>query len=113
MSETDLMRAIQIECCRDPNVRLFRNNVGGAWVNGRFMLFGLGEGTSDLIGWRSITITPEMVGKRIAVFTGLEVKSKKGRATDEQLSFIQVVKDLGGISDLVRSVEQARAVLTR
>lgn len=30
--------------------------------------------SSDLIGWRSVTVTPEMVGRKVAIFTAIECK---------------------------------------
>jgi hypothetical protein len=35
------------------------------------------KGTPDLIGFDSIIITPDMVGKRVAVFVGTELKATK------------------------------------
>jgi hypothetical protein len=33
-------------------------------------------GMSDLIGWTKIQVTPDMVGKEIAMFTAVEVKTE-------------------------------------
>jgi hypothetical protein len=93
------------------NVRLFRNNTGALKdAQGRLVTFGLCPGSSDLIGWRTVTITPDMVGQQLAVFTAIEVKDK-GRATAQQLQFISVVQQAGGISGVARSVDEARAIL--
>ena len=94
---------------------LFRNNVGTAYqgqmgsISGdrvllypRFVEFGLCKGSSDLIGWTEITITPDMLGKRIAVFTAVEVKTKTGRVSVEQKRFIKNVNDAGGIAKIER-----------
>lgn len=64
--------------------RLFRNNTGVAYTEyGRPVFFGLGnEGvkdnesfrTPDDVGFTTVTITPEMVGKQIAVFTAIDSK---------------------------------------
>jgi hypothetical protein len=43
-----------------------------------------------------------MVGKRIAVFTAVEVKTKTGRVSDEQKRFIKNVNDAGGIAKIER-----------
>jgi hypothetical protein len=92
--------------------RLFRNNTG-AFKDPRtkqFVRFGLCVGSSDLIGWHSVTITPDMVGQTLAVFTAIEVKDK-GRPTPEQLTFIEVVRRAGGFAGIARSVAEARKIL--
>jgi hypothetical protein len=60
-----------------------------------------------LIGILPITITPEMIGKRIGVFVALEVKTPKGKPTEEQINFIQRVRELGGFAGVARSVDEA------
>jgi hypothetical protein len=89
------------------NVRVFRNNVG--MQNG--VRYGLCNGSSDLIGFTTQTITPDMVGKRIAVFTAIEVKTDKGRVSVPQQKFIDLVKNAGGIAGVCRSIDDARALL--
>lgn len=68
-------------------------------------------GGADLLGWRTITITPDMVGQRFALFLAVEVKSATGRVTPEQLNFIRAVNEAGGIAGVVRSLEQAEELL--
>lgn len=72
---------------------------------------GLCEGSSDLIGWTTKTVTPDMVGKPVAVFTAIEVKSGTGRATKEQINFLKVVRESGGISGVITSPEQAETFI--
>jgi hypothetical protein len=92
-------------------VRLWRNNTGALKdQQGRMVTFGLCKGSSDLIGWRSVTITPDMVGQQLAVFVAIEVKDK-GRATPEQLQFIDVVRKAGGLAGVARSTAEAQAIL--
>ncbi len=81
-SETNLMRQIMLAVSKLKNVRIFRNNTGFDATNK--VRYGLVTGSSDLIGWKSVTVTPDMVGQQVAVFVALEVKTPKGRATDEQ-----------------------------
>jgi hypothetical protein len=76
-------------------------------MNGRLVRFGLHKGSSDLIGITPVTITPDMIGKRMGIFTAIEVKTPKGKPTDEQINFIQRVRDLGGFAGVARSVEEA------
>lgn len=92
---------------------IFKNNVGKLRdERGNIVTFGLCKGSSDLIGWTPITITPDMVGKKIAVFTAVEVKlDKHGKyqATKEQKQFINVVRNNGGfagVADCKKDLEE-------
>ncbi len=106
-SETALQNEIRLELGKHKNVRLFRNNVGQ--IGG--LSFGLCVGSSDLIGFQSVTVTPEMVGQKIAVFTAIEVKTDKGKVSPAQTKFTEMVKSFGGKSAIVRSVDDAVSVL--
>ena len=81
---------------------LFCNNVGMYKdQRGNVIRYGLCKGSSDLIGWTPVTVTPDMVGKKIAVFTAIEVKLNKNgkyKATDLQKAFISAVKSAGGFA---------------
>jgi hypothetical protein len=106
MSEASLMRRIMLSLSK--RCILFRNQSGFYVQDGRPIRYGIANpGGSDLIGWTPVEITPEMVGKRIAIFTALEVKTDKGRPTKEQLAFIEAVKRAGGIAEIVRSEDDA------
>ena len=91
--------------------RLFRNNTGCLRNDrGRVVCFGLAKGSSDLIGWKSVEVTPDMVGQTLAVFVALEIKDK-GRPTKEQKKFISVVQAAGGFAGIARSVSDARKIM--
>ena len=123
MSEHQIQNEIRLAI--SGKATLFRNNVGTAWIgdtsklkdgsvlirNPRVFHAGLCEGSSDLIGWRSLTITPEMVGQTVAVFAALEVKSKTGRATAGQKNFCQRVTEAGGFAGIVKSPDDAKKTL--
>ena len=110
MSETDLQQRIRLALGQRPDVRLFRNNTGTLPDprTGRPVQFGLARGSADLIGYRTVTITPDMVGQQVAVFTSLEVKTPTGRIRPEQTNWLHTIKRAGGIAAIVRSVEDAR-----
>lgn len=74
---------------------------------------GLTVGGSDIIGWTSRVVQPEDVGSRVALFTAIEVKSDTGRATEDQLRFIEAVQAAGGIAGVARSDDEARAIVGR
>lgn len=88
---------------------MFRNNVGAYRdETGRVIRYGVGNpGGSDLIGWTPITITSDMVGRTVAVFTAVEVKTPKGKPTEAQVNFLQQVTKSGGIAGIARSPDDA------
>jgi len=114
MNETAIQQHIRLALGKLRHVRMFRNNVGklpdprtGRWVE-----FGVGgTGAADLLGWRTVTVTPEMVGQRLAQFVSLEVKTTTGRVRPEQENWRRVVEEAGGVAAVVRSVEDAQRAL--
>jgi len=109
--EADIMRKIQVALSK-VGARVLRNNTGalkndrGDWVK-----YGLGVGSSDLIGWTPVKITPEMVNAVVAVFTAIEVKTGYAKATPEQEQFISAVIQAGGIAGVARSEQDAIDIL--
>ena len=101
-SEHEIQQRIRLACGRGA-VRLWRNNTG-ALVDqqGRFVRFGLCKGSSDLIGLRSVVVTPEMVGQRLAQFVALEVKTAQGVVSPEQRPLLRLVQQLGGVAAACR-----------
>ena len=79
-------------------------------INGRLVKFGLCKGSSDLIGFKTVTITPDMVGKEVAVFSAIEVKDK-GKATDEQKKFLNIIQNAGGFAGIARDIKEAKKIL--
>ena len=111
MSEQQIQQQIRI-ACSNGDTRLFRNNTGTLRdQNGRPVQFGLCKGSADLIGWKRVTITPEMVGQQVAVFASIEVKTPSGRLRPEQQQWLDAVQAAGGIAGVARSVSDARALL--
>jgi hypothetical protein len=110
-NEHEIQQRIRLACGRGA-VRLWRNNTG-ALVDqqGRFVRFGLCKGSSDLIGLRSLEITTELVGLRLAQFVALEIKTAQGVLSPEQRAFLRLVQQLGGVAAVCRSVEEAEQLL--
>lgn len=111
MSESRVVQEVRANLSNGP-VRLFRNNVGALQdKNGTWVSYGLAVGSSDLIGLRSVTVTPEMVGSKVAIFVALEGKAKHGRTTEEQDAFLAMVRNAGGIAGVFRSLDDAVDIL--
>ena len=101
----------EIQLAATGPARLWRNNVGALKdQTGQLVRYGLCVGSSDLIGFRTITITPDMVGQRVAVFTAVEVKDR-GKPTEQQQAFINLVQNAGGLAGVARSVPDALSIL--
>ena len=112
-AETNIQQRIRLALGTREDVRLFRNQVGQLPDprTGRPVQFGLAKGSADLVGWKTVTITPDMVGQEVAVFTSLEIKTPKGRATAYQQAWMNCVERAGGIAGIARSVEDAVQIL--
>lgn len=65
---------------------------------------GLMPGASDNIGITTITVTSDMVGSKIGVFTAIEGKSIRDRWQKGQKEFLQMVADAGGIAAEQREI---------
>jgi hypothetical protein len=97
MTEPDLMRTIMI-ALSEAGHACFRANVGQFFTkDGRPVRTGLPVGFSDLFGFRA--------HDQRAFF--LEVKTATGRATREQLAFLEAMRARGALAGVVRSVEDA------
>lgn len=109
--EANVLHDVRLEVSKSGGT-VFRNNVGKLKdQQGRLVSFGLCEGSSDLIGFYPVTITPDMIGRTIAVFLAIECKSSTGKASDSQNNFVRVVKESGGISGIARSAKEAKGII--
>ena len=100
MKESDIQRLIML-ALSEAGCLIWRNNTGVLKnAAGIPIKFGLCVGSSDLIG-----LTP--TGQFLAV----EIKTCKGRATPEQLRFIEAVCARGGVAGIARSPAEALALL--
>lgn len=111
--ETQLMRRIMLALSQ-AGCTVWRNETGRFWTGrvlhrqgkqvtldqAAMIPVGLCKGSSDVIG-----IAPD--GRLLAV----EVKTKRGRATAEQVAFIKAVQSAGGVSCIARSVDEALALV--
>jgi hypothetical protein len=125
MTESQIQAEILRTIGSRTDARLFRNNCGVGWsgqvvsnaggritlANARPIRYGLTPGSADLIGWQAVTVTPEMVGRKLAVFSSIEVKAAHGRLTPEQDNWRRVVSAAGGAAGVARSVAEAAGIL--
>ena len=97
------------------NERLFRINAGTGWVGQTVKhspamiilknprpFHGAPNGWPDLCGWQTVEITSDMVGQKIAVFTGEEVKAGKDQMRKEQTGFRDIIERMGGVYRVIK-----------
>lgn len=120
----DLVKLILIEASKY-GARLFRRNTGRAWTGNKVTTHADGsitihdprpfhagiKGQADAYGWATVTVTPDMVGERIAVHVEVEAKTGTGRLTPEQASWLDVVQKAGGRAGVVRGPEDLMGIL--
>jgi len=107
--ETDIVVAI-MKALSPLGVRLFKNVRGRFYTMDKKRIVSAGlqmAGASDLIGYKIVTITPDMVGKKFAQFLVIEAKSENGTTFDDQDTFIETVDKNGGLSGAAWSVADA------
>ncbi len=110
VSETALLRRLMLRAS-ERGARLFRNQVGTYHLkDGRVISSGFCKGSSDLIGYVPVTITPEMVGQTVAVFLAVEVKTATGRVSKDQQQFLDAVRSHGAKAGVVRSIADLEGV---
>lgn len=111
--ETSVEKQVQLAVSKH-GARLFKNHRGMFKdMQGNPRQIGIGpNGGSDLIGFTAVTITPEMVGRSLAVFTAIECKQGKGRPSPEQLKFIETVKQYGGKAGVAWCAEDAVEIIS-
>lgn len=136
MRESTVLKDVQVHHT-NMGGRVFRNNVALAWAgnlikpmvrqtmiiepgdvvlrNARPLHAGLCEGSSDLIGWTPILITPEMIGRTMAIFTAWEIKQmiQGAKVTLKQKSFIEAVTLAGGLGAVVRSEQDIETEIAK
>ena len=107
-TSSEIIRAIG----KDQRLKVFRNNMGVAkQTDGSVVRYGVGpNGASDFIGWTTVEITPDMVGKKVAVFTSIEMKSDSGRVRPEQEHWIGAVLAAGGRAGIARTADDAMRI---
>ena len=113
------------------NCRVFRNNSGVAYdQSNRPVFFGLGNDgkkdkesirTPDHVGWHVVTVTLDMVGKKLAVFTAVDAKkagfTRKttypvGTREYGQKKFFDLVIESGGVAGFASCEQDVNDLIT-
>jgi len=125
MKESSIQKLVRLKLS-DLGAKMFRINVGTAWTGEKIIKIrrramvacdqgdilikkprpfrsGVPKGYPDLSGWKPTIVTQEMVGETLARFVAVEVKSEKGRASQDQSNFLEGVLADGGVAIVARS----------
>lgn len=122
MDEGNVQVRVRLAFSKKGNVKLWRNN-SGAFKDGtgRVVRYGLGNESKaineviksgDLIGWEEVTITPDMIGQKIARFVSIECKRQdwKPNENDEreraQHRWADLVNEAGGDARFINDPDQ-------
>lgn len=109
-AERDVVAAILQGPASSPGVCLWKNPRGVAqYPDGSSVAYGLAEGAADLVGLVEVRVLPSMVGRKLGVFVGLEVKRPGEKPRPDQLQWLACVRRFGGLgfwADDARIVEQ-------
>lgn len=112
-AERDVLKLLQ-DAAAMMGVTLLRNNVGALQDrHGRWVTYGVGgPGWPDTIGYQIVTVTPDMVGERIAVFVAVEAKRESGGVvSDRQTRVLEQLRQAGARAGVARSVEDLQRIL--
>lgn len=74
---------------------------------------GLCTGSSDVIGITPVLITQQMVGQTVGLFTAVEVKVGKNKATEKQKNFLKVVEQNGGLAGVARCTDDINHIIRK
>jgi VRR-NUC domain len=128
MSESLIKKQGMVSLSQHCGCKVFNNPVGRGWVgscigstrrgillgrDARMVPYGLHEGSPDVIGWRPMTVDSTWMGRRVAVFVGIEFKSPGGYKRPAQKTFIDALQDDGALAGFAESVTEACQIVTR
>lgn len=107
VSEAQVNEMIRDTMAARADLVLWRNNRGEVLLPQGRLRYGVGpNGSSDWIGYRTLVVTPDMVGCEIAQFVAVEAKAPDAREPDDaQLRFIGRIRAAGGKAIVVRKRE--------
>ena len=105
MSESEFQRHVLAAFKDDPNIKIFRRNVGGMKDdNGDYVRFGE-AGQSDLWGWIVAYRCPSCNRLLEGIHFEIELKSGNGKLTEKQKNWLLFVAKNNGIAIELRPIE--------
>ena len=122
--EADLMKRTRAALSKEPDVVIFRNNVGALRdERGVKVTYGLGVGSADLVG--SLTVMADglierpdrtfgpVTRQRVARSLAIEVKRPGEKPTPEQVAWQEAMRRAGWVVAICTSPEEALDLIGR
>ena len=88
------------------NPHTWRNNRGAIKTAKGYLRYGIPTPAKpdklkggDRLGWRQVTITPDMVGQTVAVFLSIELKTVNDHKAQGQIDWANFVRENGGLAE--------------
>ena len=126
--ESTILAEIRAWAGTQPDLVLWRNNTGSLQdATGRWVQFGLCEGSADLVGCLTIAAGPSYAAVQAAIdedrrlvtervvarFLAVEVKRPGEKPSAAQAAWLDVVRRAGGIAGVVTGVEEAEMLVMK
>jgi hypothetical protein len=113
MTHSDFIRDCLLQIS-DLGARGFKNDVGMATLqDGSVVRFGLFPGSGDIIGYKSVTITEDMVGKKLAGFVSIEGKVGRDYMKPNQKQWLSACQSAGSFCGEARTREDVVRILQK
>lgn len=125
MSEHKIQNDIRLALSQHKRGVYWRANVGQAWTgnkvvrnrDGSITIYeprpfqtGLPKGFTDLFGLTLLPVIPDMVGRVLPIYTGIEVKRPGKKPSENQTRHLALLEKRGAIAGVVTSPEEALAL---
>lgn len=118
ITENDVKLALKKKLNGRSDTRIYSNPRGKTLTEyGAVLEFGCGgTGAPDFLGFHQVEITPEMVGKKIAVFLAIEAKKPGGKTDKERLEqqerWLRIAAGFGAIAGFAQSAQDAQKIIS-
>lgn len=110
--ETKIQNRCLLTVGKQPDVMAWRQQVGKYRAMHSDAIVSIGDpGMADVGMVVAVEITPDMIGKRIGAYVGVEFKTAAGRQQPAQRDWQRVLESRGAVYAIVRSEDEMQALL--
>ena len=110
--ETRIQNRCLIDASKHHDVMVWRQQVGKYRSLHSDAVISIGDvGMSDIGMIVGVKITPDMIGRTIGAYVGVEIKTSKGRQSNEQKDWQRVIEGRCGLYRIARSTEEMQEII--